>query len=330
MNRLLVAACIVLVGCQQGPKGDTGAQGPAGPAGAMGSSGQQGIPGPQGPAGDAGPQGPFGLPGQVVVLVAADGGSLVVDGGVAIIAGPQGPQGAQGQPGQALFVFASDGGSAAVDGGVVVISGPQGAAGAQGPVGPAGPQGSIGAQGPAGPQGTAGAQGPVGAQGTAGAQGAIGPQGIVGPRGPSGGIRVLQADGGAVGLLFGPTWFWDSSNECFMDASGQAPPILQSVEFESSDCSGTGYVASLTFSNGQPLATRCFYMATNPIRFARMAWPVVLRSIVVRSGASLNFSNCQVYTPGTGTGYALQTLPVGPNGEVGGMPAAGWSLDAPQ
>ncbi len=140
MNRLLVAACAVLVGCQQGPKGDTGAQGPAGPPGVMGSSGQQGIPGPAGPRGDAGETGPAGMngaPGQVVVLVAVDGGSVVVDGGVAIVAGPQGAQGQQGAPGQALFVFAADGGSAVVDGGVVVVAGP---------VGPAGPRALGGAR----------------------------------------------------------------------------------------------------------------------------------------------------------------------------------------
>ncbi|MCA3011462.1 MAG: collagen-like protein [Myxococcaceae bacterium] len=146
MNRLLVAASVALVDCQQGPKGDTGAQGPAGPPGVMGSSGQQGIPGPRGDAGETGPAGMTGAPGQVVVLVAADGGSVVVDGGVAIVAGPQGApgqQGVQGAPGQALFIFAADGGTAVVDGGVVVVAGPQGEVGMTGGLRVMGPDGGL-------------------------------------------------------------------------------------------------------------------------------------------------------------------------------------------
>ncbi len=68
MNRLLVAACVVFVACQQGPTGDPGPQG------------MTGVTGPQGPAGGAGPTGQAGPPGQVVVLVAADGGSGAVTG----------------------------------------------------------------------------------------------------------------------------------------------------------------------------------------------------------------------------------------------------------
>ncbi len=133
MNRYFVAACVAFVGCQQGPKGDTGAQGVAGPPGPTGSNGQQGIPGPQGPAGDAGPQGPTGIAGQVVVLVAADGGSVVVDGGIVIVAGPQGPpgqQGAQGAPGQVVIISTVDGGTIVIDGGVAIVAGPAGTAAA--------------------------------------------------------------------------------------------------------------------------------------------------------------------------------------------------------
>ena len=46
------------------------------------------------------PQGPVGAPGQVVVISAQDGGSIVIDGGVAIVSGPQGPPGPVGPYGE--------------------------------------------------------------------------------------------------------------------------------------------------------------------------------------------------------------------------------------
>lgn len=72
--------------------------------GAMGPPGPAGADGAQGMAGPTGPVGPQGIPGPVVVVEAADGGTLSVDGGVVIVAGPagaQGPAGANGQPGAA-------------------------------------------------------------------------------------------------------------------------------------------------------------------------------------------------------------------------------------
>lgn len=108
-----------LAGCTPS-KGDPGPQGP------KGDPGPQGAPGPkgdQGVRGDAGPQGPKGDPGQVVVVVSADGGSVTVDGGLAIITGPTGPAGIPGQ------------------------TGPAGDAGPQGPQGPKGDKGDQGAQG---------------------------------------------------------------------------------------------------------------------------------------------------------------------------------------
>jgi hypothetical protein len=114
------------------------------------------------------------------VLLADDGGSVVVDGGVAIVAGPQG---ARGEAGQVVVLVASDGGSLVVDGGVAFVTGPSGQAGAAGQsvVGSSEPTGSNcaaggvrydsasgtafvcnaspGLQGPAGPQGDAGLQG---------------------------------------------------------------------------------------------------------------------------------------------------------------------------
>jgi hypothetical protein len=71
-----------------------------------------------------------GAPGQVVVLVAADGGSVVVDGGVAIVAGPQGQQGVQGPPGQVVVISTVDGGTIVIDGGVAIVTGPAGPAAA--------------------------------------------------------------------------------------------------------------------------------------------------------------------------------------------------------
>ena len=134
---VLVVAVLSIVACTtgpQGPKGDPGPQGPAGPMGSMGSMGASGQQGPVGPQGDAGPMGAMGVmgaPGQVVVVAAADGGTVSVDGGVAIVTGPPGPQGPMGQT---LFVLV-DGGSVTFDGGVVVVSGPQGPQGNAGPPG---------------------------------------------------------------------------------------------------------------------------------------------------------------------------------------------------
>ncbi len=92
------------------------------------------VPGPPGPAG---PPGPVGEP------------------------GPLGPQGLPGAIGD-LYVSIADGGSLLVDGGLLVIAGPVGPAGPQGVQGPLGPQGAIGATGPQGVQGPAGPSLPPG------------------------------------------------------------------------------------------------------------------------------------------------------------------------
>jgi Collagen triple helix repeat (20 copies) len=55
---LVVALCLGLANCGQGPQGPKGEQGVAGPAGEKGEAGPPGPPGPPGPKGDAGPAGP--------------------------------------------------------------------------------------------------------------------------------------------------------------------------------------------------------------------------------------------------------------------------------
>jgi hypothetical protein len=94
----LWALIMAVSGCT-GPKGDSGAQGPQGAMGNPGMKGDKGDTGPAGPPGDAGPPGIQGLkgdPGTVVVVSAVDGGTVVLDGGVAIVAGPPGPPGPPG------------------------------------------------------------------------------------------------------------------------------------------------------------------------------------------------------------------------------------------
>lgn len=134
MNTRTVVGLLVglLVGCQQGPKGEAGPTGPVGAAGAVGPQGPAGPAGERGPAGEQGGVGPQGPQGQVVVLAVEDGGVLSVDGGVVVVSGPTGPVGPQGPTGPAgavLLVAAADGGAVAFDGGVAIVSGPPGPAG---------------------------------------------------------------------------------------------------------------------------------------------------------------------------------------------------------
>jgi len=114
-----------------------------------------GATGPAGPQGAAGPAGPEGPSAQYQVDI-ADGGDLIADGGVLVIAGPQGPAGTVGETGP------------------------------QGPAGEVGPQGPAGATGPQGPAGEAGERGPAGPTGAAGPTGPTGATGPTGPQGPAG------------------------------------------------------------------------------------------------------------------------------------------------
>jgi hypothetical protein len=60
---LVIALCLGLANCGQGPEGPKGEPGVAGPAGEKGEAGPAGPPGPPGPKGDTGPAGPAGPPG---------------------------------------------------------------------------------------------------------------------------------------------------------------------------------------------------------------------------------------------------------------------------
>lgn len=239
-NLFLAGVCLGAIACPAGPKGDPGPDGPKGDPGPRGEPGAKGDRGDRGEKGDAGEPGPKGDPGQVVVIASADGGSVVVDGGLAIVTGPRGPAGS------------------------------------------------------------------------------------------SGGVTVRFLDGGVSGYLFGPDWFWDAANQCFMDALGQPPPVAQTVEFESTDCTGTGYFfpGPVVGNSTTSLAFRCFYLPNVP-RFGRLEQPVVRVPITIRSTRSVNFGGCNTLSPSNGTGVAFHDLPVGPNGEVGGFPTAGWRLDGP-
>lgn len=175
MNRIVVfGAALLVCGCTaSGPKGD------------------------QGPVGPPGPQGSMGTAGQVVVLAAADGGLLIVDGGVVLASGPPGP------PGSVVVVSTIDGGAISIDGGIVIVSGPAGPQGVQGTPG----QSVIGSSEPAGTNCATGGVRLVSSGGSAfvcnGAQGAAG-QSVgfaVEPPGttcPTGGVRLIAAVGTSV------------------------------------------------------------------------------------------------------------------------------------
>jgi hypothetical protein len=122
-----------------------------------------------GGCGAAAPSDPGAAP---EVVVTGAGGTIAIDGGVAVVEGPAGKTGTMGTAG--AMGAAGSAGSAG-------LQGPAGPAGIEGPAGPQGPPGAntglVGPPGPQGPSGAVGSQGPQGAPGATGAAGATGPQG---------------------------------------------------------------------------------------------------------------------------------------------------------
>lgn len=135
-------------------------------------------------------------------------------------------------------------------------------------------------------------------------------------------------DGGIAGYLHGTDWFWDARNQCFMEANGQPPPAVQTISYESTDCSGTGYFSPNppTIANGAtPLTFRCFFIPnTSQTQFGRMAQPAVRVPFVSRSTRSANFGGCNTLAPSNEVGFTFEQLQF-----VGGFPTTGWILDAP-
>jgi Collagen triple helix repeat (20 copies) len=173
----LLSMALLACPSKEGPEGPAGPAGPAGATGPAGSTGPQGARGPagdagvQGQTGGVGPQGPQGVAGQVQVVLTADGGTLTVDGGLAIVTGPAGAS---------VTLAAESSGSNCAAGGIAVS------------------QGGLTTYVCNGLRGDAGQQGPQGTQGVQGFQGVPGPRlvllggdgGVVGPM-TSGGLTLL-------------------------------------------------------------------------------------------------------------------------------------------
>lgn len=202
-------AVAALIGCTQaGPKGDPGPDGQPGPQGPNGGKGEPGDVGSEGP------------PGQVVLIAAADGGFVTVDGGLVIVAGPIGPQGPQG------------------------VQGPPGDAGAEGPQGTQGPPGDAG---PQGPQGGKGDPGSVVVISAADGGSLVVDGGLVIVAGPPGPLNVpilRSVDGGVVGYVTGDE-VYVIATQCFMDFTGEILTPRASTPITSywtnADCTGTPY-----------------------------------------------------------------------------------------
>ncbi len=117
---------VALAGCS----GATGPEGPTGPTGPTGAaSSLAGPPGPTGPEGATGVAGAVGPTGDASQIQLGAGSSLILDGGIYVVAGAVGPTGPAGATGAA---------------GVTCATGAAGAMGPTGPVGPTGPMGPTG------------------------------------------------------------------------------------------------------------------------------------------------------------------------------------------
>lgn len=306
MRLACLIGCVVVLGCQ-GLKGEPGPKG------------EQGIPGPQGPGGQSGSQGP-GL--ERLLIMVADGGSVIVDGGVAVVSGPQGMPGSAGAPGQSvvgssigasnecpsggvrydsasgpnfvcngapgqvLVVGVADGGTLSFDGGLLVVAGPAG------PVGPIGSQGLPGTPG------------------------------LTGATGPSGGIRIMNLDGGFAGLLFGPAWYWNAGYECFTPRTG-ALVTVDYVEFDGPGCTGNAFFsggAQSTMNGAPDLFMGCFYLpnlvSSGRGKLGRLALPLVRVPVTIRSVATRTVNaagTCADTAPAASDANLFQELPVNPS-----------------
>ncbi len=258
-----------------GPAGPAGPQGPAGPAGPAGAKGATGATGPAGPAGPMGPTGPAGPAGPM---------------GPAGPIGPIGPMGPIGQTGPA---------------GPTGLTGPAGPIGQTGPagaVGPAGPQGLIGLTGPAGPQGLIGPAGPQGDRGADGVAGAPGPQG---PAGPAGGLKLVDANGVAIGYFqypqlaavqVGPDLVWIVMNMRNRNFDVGTPAQY----YTSTDCTGQSYMYVDLFRLGTVVGTTLYYPAGEPA-------PMIYKSVKDENGCG-QFTNEGNSEPDTFAPTAMTSL----------------------
>lgn len=306
MRIAFLVGCIIVLGCH-GPKGDPGPKG------------EQGGTGPQGPPGQQGEEG-AGLDSLLIMI--ADGGSVIVDGGVAVVSGPQGAQGVvgapgesvvgssigastecpsggvrydsaggphfvcNGAPGQVLVVGVADGGALAFDGGLLVVSGPEG---------------------------------PVGATGSQGLPGTPGPTGATGP---AGGVRIMNLDGGFAGLLFGPTWYWNAGYECFTPRSGPLATV-DYVEFDGPGCTGNAFFsggAQSTMNGAPDLFLGCFYLpnlvSSGNGKLGRLELPMARVPVTIRSVATRTVNTagtCSNTSATASDAYLFHELPVNPS-----------------
>lgn len=253
---LLVMTALVGCSAKEGQAGASGAQGPAGMVG---------------PTGALGPQGPQGVAGQVLVVLTTDGGTVAVDGGVAIVTGPPGASGAS------VSVLTEAAGSNCVAGGIGVSLSGQTTYVCNGLKGDAGEQG---------PQGIQGATGPQGIQGIQGAQG---------PR------RVLlDGNGAVVGPMISPNDTFLPSAGCSMRVIGQNMAVVSEVTyFAQSGCVGAAY--------GYGVSDNCLPGLSNTL-YARIS-PMSATSIAPLS--YFDGAACQVFTPPPGGGsYQMLPLKV--------------------
>jgi len=157
--------------------------------------------------------------------------------------------------------------------------GPKGDTGAQGASGAKGDVGAPGADGARGPQGDVGPAGPQGPKGDAGPAGPKGDTGDRGPQGPAGAdgsdatrLGVLDANGTRLGDYLDTSSTGDVS---FLTSAGRIYQVnmgtgaynipTQQIWYETSDCSGPGYVWTSYWSPQTPLAKSGTANAGDPI-----------------------------------------------------------------